>query len=456
MPAAGAVVRRIARRIAQAPPLTVVGIAWLIVIVYAFPGQLTQDSFDHLREAREGRYTDLHPPIISALWRRVEFIVHGQLGMLLLQTAALTAGLYVVFRRTFTARGAAWAAAAVTLLPPVMLPMAVIWKDCLMAGLLVLGLGGLLSARRSARLWGLGALWAASCVRYNGFAATLPLVVLVFEWRPGLGRLRRYAIAFAAWLVITLAAFGVNAALTDQKMHFWHSTLAVYDICGTLAHLEGDVPDAELREVLAGTGLLVDREIHAAVRRIYSPRDYEPILKVGAREHPPLWDLPINFYTPAPAAQRDAIARAWQRVITEHPGAYLEHRLAVFGKVLYFGSRRPDPVTRREFRFPDYARSLGLPTGWSKGQQRATRWMSKLGAGTPLFVPWVYFVLALVLLPLALRWADLAALLLSGVIAELTLLPLAASSDYRYSHWMIVCTVIAIVSLTARRARGPA
>jgi hypothetical protein len=454
VPAARDVVRRAARRIAQTPPPIVVGIAWLIVIVYAFPGQLTQDSFDHLREAREGRYTDLHPPLISALWRIVDRIVHGQFGMLVIQTLPLAAGLYAVLRRTFSARGAAWAAAAVLLFPPVMLPMAVIWKDSLMAGLLMLGFGGLLSPRRAARLWGLVALCAATSVRYNAFAATLPLVVLVFEWRPGLPRLRRYAIAFAAWLAITLAAFGGSAALTDQEMHVWHSSLAVHDICGTLAHLDADLPDAELRELFAGTELLVDRDLHGAIRRVYSPRDYQPILKVSAREHPPLWDLPINFYTPAPEAQRDAISRAWRRVLADHPGAYLEHRLAVFAEALYLGGRRPAPVARREFQFPDYARSLGLPTGWSKGQQRATRWMVALGASTPLFVPWLYLAVALALLPLARRSADLAALVVSGVLMELTLLPLAASPDYRYSHWMIVCTVIAVISLTARRARG--
>jgi hypothetical protein len=41
--------------------------------------------------------------------------------------------------------------------------------------------------------------------------------------------------------------------------------------------------------------------------------------------------------------------------------------------------------------------------------------------------------------------------LLSGIGLEASLFLLAASPDYRYSHWLVVCTCIAIVMLVARR-----
>ena len=61
----------------------------------------------------------------------------------------------------------------------------------------------------------------------------------------------------------------------------------------------------------------------------------------------------------------------------------------------------------------------------------------------------------LVLLPLARRNRAVLATILSGLVFESSLLFLAASPDYRYSHWMIVCTLIAVVELTARRMRTP-
>ena len=180
-----------------AVPAAILLVGWLLVIAYAYPGQMTQDSFDQLTEARAGIYSDSHPPVMAALWRVVETFVAGPLGMLVLQVSTFQLGLYLIFRRTFARCGAAIAASGLLVFPPVMLPMAVIWKDCLMAGFLALGFGALLSSRRSVRIGALGSLMLATAFRYNAFAATLPLVVLLFEWRPGLHWIRRHVIAVA-------------------------------------------------------------------------------------------------------------------------------------------------------------------------------------------------------------------------------------------------------------------
>ncbi|MGN6106573.1 MAG: hypothetical protein ACTHU0_15815, partial [Kofleriaceae bacterium] len=356
--------RRIARALAALPPLVVLGLAWLWLIVYAFPGLMTQDSFDHLREARDGIYSDGHPPSINLLWKIVEYVIAGPFGMLVIQSVALLAGLYLVLVRTFSPRRAAWLSAALFVFPPIMLPMAVIWKDCLMAGCLMLGLGALLSPRRGVRIAGLLAMSAATAFRYNALAATLPPIVLLFEWRPGAHWLRRYALATAAWLAMTLAAFGLNRALTDRPMYIWYSSLAVYDIVGTHAFLDEDVPDDQLRALLEGSELLTPRDIHATMRALYSPRDFLPIINDQTRA---MWRLPINGYEPAPEPQREAIARAWWDTLSGHPLAYLEHRLSVMAEVLSLGRSSPASViTRREVKYPDYAHQLGLGTGWSK------------------------------------------------------------------------------------------
>jgi hypothetical protein len=80
--------------------------------------------------------------------------------------------------------------------------------------------------------------------------------------------------------------------------------------------------------------------------------------------------------------------------------------------------------------------------------------MSELWRTLPIFVPWIYLVISLVLLPLTRRHRDVFAVLCSGIIMESSLLPLAQSPDYRYSHWMVICACIAVVVLTARRSRA--
>jgi hypothetical protein len=45
------------------------------------------------------------------------------------------------------------------------------------------------------------------------------------------------------------------------------------------------------------------------------------------------------------------------------------------------------------------------------------------------------------------------ALLGSGFGLELTLLLFAPSPDYRYSHWLVICVIVAAIVLGVRRYR---
>lgn len=450
--------RRIGRRIAQARPGAILAAAFVVMLIYAFPGQMTRDSLDHLREARLGFYTDSHPPIINLLFKVCDTLIAGPILMLVAQNVLLLAGLFSLLKLLFppTARApiprrAAWITAAIYVSPPVLPVMAVIWKDCFMAGFLAVGLAGLFSPRRSRRLWSLAALCAATAMRYNAFGATLPLVVLLFEWRPGMRWLTRYATALVAWFVLTFAAFSINAALTDRQMHFWHSSLAIFDIVGTYAHVDAPLSDEELHRDLAGTGLLVDKDIHATMRKLYSPRVFFPILLDPDHK---LWDLPITGFKPAPQAQRDAIGRAFWHVVTTYPMAYVSHRLAATAAALDFETLRKGYINKRAPKNLEYTEEFGISTASSVVQYRFNRAYYWISAHTPLLVPWVYLALAILLVPLALRQRDVLAILLSGLVMESSLLFLAHSTDYRYSHWMVIATILAAVFLGVRRRRA--
>jgi hypothetical protein len=69
---------------------------------------------------------------------------------------------------------------------------------------------------------------------------------------------------------------------------------------------------------------------------------------------------------------------------------------------------------------------------------------------TPLFRQWLYILVALLMLPLCRHYRDIAALLASGLLVEASLFFVAPSTDYRYSHWTIVCTCVSLVMLSAR------
>jgi hypothetical protein len=437
-------------RIRSVPPAIILAAGWIVFVLYAYPGVMTMDSFDQLREGRAWYFTDAHPPAMAALWGIVDRVYSGPFGMLVIHSVAFLAGVWLILRRAMSPRRAALLAVAVMLFPPVLAPLAVIWKDCMMAGLLVLGVAALLEPSRRWRIAGLVALTAATAMRYNAPAATLPLIVLLFEWRPQRKWIVRYAIALGAWLGVTGLGLGCDAALVDQPMYFWYSSLAPEDIVGTLAHVSPDIPDAELAPLLAPTGIRVDHDYHAAIRAKYLPYDFQPLITGDGH----LWDLPLSGTTPAPEAQRDAIGRAWKAIVGGHKAAYLAYRFEVFAEAIGLSHRQVGAmVVLHRVQYSGMLDYMHLDYAEGPLSSPVEKWASGIAKRTRLFRPHAYLALALILLFACRRQRDVAALLLSGLAMELSLLPLVQTPDYRYSHWLVVCVCLAVVMLIARRSR---
>ncbi|HEX4454610.1 MAG TPA: hypothetical protein VH143_27305 [Kofleriaceae bacterium] len=431
-------------------PTAIVIAGWVIVIAVAYPGVMSLDSFDQLLEARAWFFTDSHPPLMAALWGVIDRAVPGPMPLLVLQTGCFLFGMFWLLSRAMGRSAAAITAVVLLLFPPIVTPMLVIWKDCLMAGFLALGAAGLTSKRRWLRAAALAPLWLATAVRYNALAATLPLITLLFTWRPNARPLVRYAVALASWLVISIAALAANAALTDRQMHIWQSSLALTDIVGTATMTDVVLPDADLAPLLVPTGVHVDRDYQQALRTHYKPADFAQL--IGPPD--PLWSVPISGSTPAPAEQVDAITRAWRAIVLAHPFAYTEYRLDTFAEVLGLHAKfNGVTVVPHATQWPSLVAFYKIPAGWPTIQMPAEHLLKAASKRTPLFRPYIYFVLALLLLPFARKHRDIAALLLSGIVMELSLLPLAVTPDYRYSHWLVITTCIAVCMLVARRAR---
>jgi hypothetical protein len=71
-----------------------------------------------------------------------------------------------------------------------------------------------------------------------------------------------------------------------------------------------------------------------------------------------------------------------------------------------------------------------------------------------LFRPYLYLVLALLVLPLCLRDRAALVMLASGLAFEASVFVGAPTPDYRYSHWMITATVVGFVIAFAHRYHG--
>src|SRR5215207_9793245 len=129
---------RVAGFVCGLRPSTVLVGAWGLLLLYAYPGQMTPESFALLRAIR-GDVTGATPAtVMASLWRASEWLVGGQFGLLVLQSGSVLVGLYLVLRSRLAARAAAWVAAGVFLFPPVMAPLAVISAQSAAVGLAML------------------------------------------------------------------------------------------------------------------------------------------------------------------------------------------------------------------------------------------------------------------------------------------------------------------------------
>lgn len=320
-----------------------------------------------------------------------------------------------------------------------------------MAGFLMLGTAGLLSEVRGRRVLGLVAFCVATAMRYNALAAPFAIVVLMFEWKPNQRWLVRYGTALGAWVALTVVAFAINFALTDRKMYFWHQSMALQDITGILAFTDEDISDAELAPLLLPTEIRVDHDIHRAVRAQHKSGDFQQLITGDGH----LWDVP--WTEPMPESRREAIGHAWSTLLRAHFGAYVRYRLENYGETLGV-NRRFGGATVIEHRaqYEGFLEHRGLAKSSSAFQEKVGRALTWFAKKTRLFRPHVYALLALALLPLAIRERFVLALLLSGLAVELTMLPLGGTPDYRYSHWLVVTTCLSVVLLFAKRWKAAA
>jgi hypothetical protein len=432
--------RPLLERVKQLSPRWTLVLGFAVFLAYAFPGYMSTDSVIQLDEARSGQFSNGNPPLMAAEWYVLDRIISGPILMLLLQGTLFLGGLYVLLRRFMSDRAAAWTAIGVLLFPPVLTPMAVMWKDSQMAAYLVAGTAALVQPRLRTRLIGLGLLTAACAFRHNAFAAVVPLVFFIFEWKPGMRWWRRFAILGVAALLVVAATFVVSRMLTVQQVKI---TPAFHDIVGVIAFAD-EMSDEELRETLRGTPLVVTTGIQAHARKIHFARGAWRVVHGDDK----------IFEYPKTDAEWAALYRAWKELALGHPLAYLAAHWDRYEEMLGGSVRTRATVWNLYLEERESMFGILHYASHSWFQVQAGRVLNFLADDTPMFRPWIYAVIALLLIALCCRDRITFGIYTSGLLYELSFFPAFAEPDFRYSHWMITSTVVATIIIFVQRRKA--
>jgi hypothetical protein len=469
-----------------APIAFLVAVAVLLSLV-VWPGHMDADALQQMSQAKTGHFNDWYAPILDWLWGQL-FRLGGSPGIVLLcSVVIILLSIHQLLRVCLSRWVAAIVACAIAIFPPVFGFLGSLQRDVWFAAFTLAAYASLLRgwskparARYGWMAVSLAAVWLSMASRQNGFAAVIPAVILVWyrlldlrrtgssgvpeeprpvaslpspdspplasganghdTVRPGARPALRHRVARSlAVVLLSLVTF----------LSFYETQhLLTYDAIGAVH----SSPQQEIyEEDLAGMSLrlhtmLLPRSVFAAqqslavLRRFYSPYTVIPLL--SGPNHP--------LVTYADSAMEHQLQTAWVHNVLNHPGTYFRVRWQLWTMEIGWSGPsfepyhpgidanpwgyRPTFPTLERFDLA-YLRTFSLP--------------GLLGG--PLFRPWAYLVVSLVLgLSLARRKRAapvriIGWMALGTVLYTLTYSLLADANAFRWNWLLVIVTMIAIV-----------
>jgi len=473
---------------------------FFISLLINYPGFMSPDSSDQLIEARNGVYSDWHPPFIAFLWHFTDRIIEGSFGMLLLLTALIWLGTFLVTLYWFNKERFTLLSlfpALIVFYPPLFGISGTIWKDNFMWAFLMMAIGaaGSLEPVSSTRRWVsyvklaiiASLLLMAMLARHNAVFAAVPIMILSIA--RFLGKhppLYRIAVPSAVGLLVSVLLQFCGGLTTEYlatyKTNVW-GQLAIFDVAGIIYrmpdHQQQQTFYARVPPRLRGAGS-VDRLLETydpsnSLTIQWGPEELLALRADGNAVVPgkqPAFGCAMDNDPSAPPnnvfdtycfelteQEKGSLIQLWSTSVIHFPLEWLSHRMSVFRHVIGtpYGSVYMDQK-------PEYwlAKILGHPAPDLKRFQTRVKWfLDRLTVHLMLlYKPWVYLALTITiigacLLSLAEERLQIALIAASGLAHEAGLFLLAPASDYRYSHYMIYTSIVALLLLLRTYLIGP-
>ena len=415
-------------------------------LALGLPGHLSVDSIVQLYEARTLHFISFHPPMMSLLLRVLDGWGHGTASFVVLDQLLLTASFALLFwqRESHLRWPAAVAAAPVVLNPLVLAYTGIVWKDVLMVYLATFGYVCLYvasnrsgSRRIASALGAVLALALAASARQHALVLALPGAVygaLLLSDRPA----TRWGLALllcagVVGINIAIVAYADSVAVGEQvpRTEAGLRSLAIFDLAGIAAN-GGAIPDAA-----------VAAQVSAAFVPSYIPAQMGTLPEPVAGS--PLWRMKIP----------DLLA-LWGRTILHSPRAYLSHRAAHFGDLLWRPCLLMYSGVKSTVYVPSLGRDimpeLGLAGRWDRRDRELKRWSDLLRNTTPMFNP-VFGSVVLAVCAAALWRRDGASALVvfaaSTFLYSLAFAVIGLSCDFRYLYILPVAATVLLLALIA-------
>lgn len=447
-----------------------VALACFTVTVLAYyPGYMSPDSVMMLDGARHGVTSNVYSPLLSYIWRMTDKVIPGPGGMLIFQNLVywLSLGLIACSATTNRLLRCAFVVCS-GLWPPTFGMLGTIWKDVGMQGFLLAAVAFILYANYKQRLWPLViatlVLFMACGYRQNAIAAAIPLIATILYYFSLLGPkrfIRPYVWAqekrlmpafYSLMAIFLLASFLIGLNLLNnygvQDAKLWSDAM-VHDLAGISVLQNTNY----LPPYVNRNGLSVED-----LKHMYSPLHANSLFIPESRRFlgvpDPLPDKTVSY------SLTNADARAlqfhWLRVVLEHPGSYLHHRLSIMKRLLVLRPRQPwypyitgiDP------------NPFGLTFHADRFNQMVMAMIRYSAFSTSLYSAWVYYAAVFLCAAVSFLWdfayARFVQLLAVSVgLYFLSIFGFGMSGDFRYNIWALSCCPLCVFLLLCGPASSP-
>ncbi|WP_339456876.1 hypothetical protein [Pseudomonas sp. EA_65y_Pfl1_P120] len=431
--------------------LNLIGLASFIcsiVSVAAFyPGAMTWDSLDQLRQARAGEYTDWQPPAMAFIWSLLLNISDGPGGMLIFHFTLLWASVLILFK--WCAREEYRFGVLFLLLP--ILPWILnfqftIWKDVGMAYAWGLAVAICIYFRnqekfpRAAAVLVIALFIYGSLVRSNSLSAgvfLMPfLAISIFK----LNTIKSTIAFMVLGCVITiLAHLSVGALLQAKKTN--SVSYVMFD----------DVMALKLRGVDVPVSFLTPQEVDAIKHC-----EYLKAHEIGAA-----FCISDEQFTSITRERFPDLKAAWLESVPRNLSVYASFRLNAFLNLIRSPSLLPYYYNEFNVKNPPFTVHSGTRAP-STGEHLVNDFVNSSAQLIPsLFKPYAWLIASLTLvlyfkLSHAFRGTSLWLLPMSGLSYTMAYLPITPAADLRYAYWLCFVTTLsffALVNICFRRKR---
>lgn len=412
--------------------------------VASYPGFMSFDSVEALRQAREGIEGSQYPPFGSYVWRVFDWIWPGPTLMQLFQNCTLLLSFAWILNNI----GWPWLVrllllAAFAAFPPLAGTMLVVWKDVAVAAFYMLSFALMFSASRqeigAKRGWFLAAsvffLFCGMAYRFNAASGALSILVYAIGLRQcNHGReikfFRSLIFGFAGLLVLFSMVWLINSFRFPEFTRLEKNTNMMSIMRHDLVGISAFSGKSFLRE---NSGIPVAPEY---LKKIYDARHLN-ITSANDTEKRISHDV-------------SGLTRQWMAAIAEYPTAYIKHRFSVFSEYVGFHDHEIFYVTH-----PNVDQNkFGIVQSPNRLTPVFVNYVVSFDRST-VDRAWIYYLfgllaLASTFLQKGFRYRTEAAVALSSALLYLApMFFITPAGDLRYNFWSLCGTLVSIVFVVA-------